>query len=85
MIIHNVEDRRGGWIGSFEVEAFSPDKIGETISIIYKPKVGKAEKGLFSSYRNGIVFALFSHGDAASGCKETDCYRVMDRLDKVAA
>ncbi len=70
-IIHNVDDRRHGHIGSFEVEPLvydqlGPDHIGRTV--IYRDH-GRAEAGTITSWRNGVVFARYSRGDTAAGAE----------------
>jgi hypothetical protein len=78
MIIHNVRDRRGdGWIGSWTVEPLiyaelGPHHVGRTV--IYKPVAGDPEAGTLVSWRDGLVFARYSQGDAAAGANFTDLY-----------
>lgn len=72
MIIHNVNDRRYGWIGSWEAEpldaaALTEADVGRTV--IYQA-YGKAEAGTISSWNEArtIVWAKFGCGETAAGC-----------------
>ena len=77
MRVHNVTDRRYSWIGSWEVEpldinALTEADIGRTV--IYRD-VGRAEAGTLSSFRkepSPIVWARFSTGSTAAGCRPED-------------
>ena len=74
MQVHNVSDRRVGWIGAWECEplvydALGPEHIGRTV--IYRDH-GRAEAGTITSWRNGVVFAKYSRGDTAAGAKASD-------------
>lgn len=74
MQIHNVHDRRHGFIGSFEVEPLDISKltaadIGRTV--IYRGH-GRAEAGTLTSWRYGIVFARYSRDDTAAGADPSD-------------
>ena len=74
MIVHNVDDRRRGWVGSWEAapldfEKLPPDILGRTV--IYQD-YGRAEAGTVTSYRDGLIFARYSRGDTAAGAKAQD-------------
>lgn len=74
MIIHNVKDRRRSWIGSWETKPLDYDKLGPEHTwqpVIYRDH-GRAEVGILSSWRNGIVFARYSLGDTAAGANAAD-------------
>lgn len=74
MTVHNVDDRRRSWIGSWETKPLDYDKLGpEHVgkTVIYQDH-GRAEAGVISSWRNGIVFARYSRGDTAAGAKASD-------------
>lgn len=67
--IHNVDDRRRGWVGGWVVEPLvyswlSQADIGRTV--IYRDH-GRAEAGTLTSWRDGIVFARYSRGDTSAG------------------
>ncbi len=73
-IVHNVDDRRHGFIGSWEVEPLvydqlGPEHVGRTV--IYRDH-GRAEAGTITSWRGGIVFAKYSRGDTAAGAAAKD-------------
>lgn len=68
MIIHNVLDRRRGWIGPWEAEplvyaALCAADVGRTV--IYRDH-GRAEAGTLTSWRDGMVFARYSTGGTAA-------------------
>ncbi len=68
-VVHNVDDRRHGWVGSWEIEPLvyawlGPADVGRTV--IYRDH-GRAEAGTLSSWRDGKVFARYSRGDTAAG------------------
>lgn len=68
-VVHNVEDRRHGWIGSWNVEPLSFSKLTEADigrTVIYRPRHGQAEAGTLVSWRDGLVFARYSRGDTAA-------------------
>src|SRR6185369_1038253 len=68
-IIHNVDDRRHGFVGSFEIEPLVFDQLGpEHVgrSVVYQDH-GRAEAGTITSWRDGIVFARYSRGSTAAG------------------
>lgn len=82
-IVHNVDDRRHDWIGSWVVEPLDYDKlttddIGRTV--IYRDH-GRAEAGTLTSWRNGVVFARYSKGDTAAGANATDLCLAVRRVD----
>ena len=66
IIIHNVSDRRIGWIGPWEAEPLStiltPEHVGRTV--IYRDH-GRADHG---------VFARYSRGDTAAGARISDLW-----------
>lgn len=69
MMLHNVRDGRAGCIRSYEVEPLiydrlTPDHVGRTV--VYRD-VGRIEAGTLTSWRDGIVFAIYSRGDTAAG------------------
>jgi hypothetical protein len=73
-IVHNVDDRRCGQIGSWKVEPLlyemlNQSDIGRTV--IYRDH-GRAEAGTLTSWKNGIVFARYSQGDTAAGANPSD-------------
>lgn len=74
MIVHNVDDRRRSWTGSWETKPLNygelgPEHVGQTV--IYRDH-GRAEAGTISSWRDGTVFARYSRGDTAAGAKAAD-------------
>lgn len=79
MIVHNVNDRRSHWIGSWETEPLDYDKLGPSDigrTVIYRdpqrPLMGRAEAGTLTSWRAGVVFARYSAGDTAAGARPED-------------
>lgn len=76
-IIHNVEDRRHGFIGSWEVEPLDIEKLTEADigrTVIYRD-FGRAEAGTLSSFRKEsppLVWARFHGGCTAAGCRPED-------------
>lgn len=79
MMIHNVDDRRRGWVGSWEAvplvyDALTAEDVGRTV--IYRDH-GRAEAGTLSSWRDGTVFARYSRGDTAAGANPANlCFGV---------
>lgn len=68
-IVHNVTDRRHGWIGSWEIAPLEIDKLTEADigrTVIYRDH-GRIEVGTLTSWREGIVWARYSTGDTAAG------------------
>jgi hypothetical protein len=69
-IVHNVEDRRNGCVGSWVVEPLVykdltvEEHLGRTV--IYSSH-NRAEAGTITSWRGGIVFARYSGGDTSAG------------------
>jgi hypothetical protein len=83
MIVHNVDDRRRSWVGSWEAEPLDYDKLGpEHVgrTVIYRD-YGRAEAGTISSWRNGTVFARYSRGDTAAGANAADLVFGVKALD----
>lgn len=83
MIIHNVDDRRHGWVGAWNVEPLhfamlTDADVGRTV--IYRDH-GRAEAGTLTSWRNGIVFARYSRGDTAAGANWRDLVFGISRAD----
>lgn len=84
MIVHNVIDRRRGWIGPWEVEEETIDTArlwagDEGRTVIYQDSCGRAEAGTLSSWvvgdggeNLGTVWARFSQGDTAAACCPDD-------------
>lgn len=73
-IVHNVEDRRHDWIGSWLVTRLEYDKLNESDigrTVIYRSH-NKAEAGTLTSWKNGLVFARYSKGDTAAGANAND-------------
>lgn len=73
-IIHNVEDRRVGWVGSWGIEPLDIAKLTEADigrTVIYRDH-GRAEAGTLTSWRDDIVFARYSRGDTAAGANASD-------------
>lgn len=84
--VHNVDDRRRQWIGSWEVaplvyDALRPEDVGRTV--IYRD-FGRAQAGTLASWRNGTVFARYSQGDTAAGANPADLVFGVRHLDGVA-
>ena len=82
-IVHNVDDRRHGWIGSWTVAPLDVSKltnadVGRTV--IYRDH-GRAEAGTLTSWRDGIVFARYSRGDTAAGANASDLVFGISRAD----
>lgn len=82
-VVHNVDDRRYGWIGSWNVEPLDVTKltkadIGRTV--IYRDH-GRAEAGTLTSWRDGIVFARYSRGDTAAGANAYNLVFAVGRAD----
>lgn len=83
MVVHNVHDRRHGWIGSWDTAPLDFAKltdadIGRTV--IYQDH-GRAEAGTLSSWRDGLVFARYSRGDTAAGAHASDVVFGVGRAD----
>lgn len=81
--IHNVDDKRHDWVGSWEAEpliydALSPDHIGRTV--IYRD-FGRAEAGTLVSFRDGKVWARYSKGDTAAAANPSDLALAIRPLD----
>lgn len=82
-VVHNVSDRRHGWIGSWTIEPLdasklTPADIGRTV--IYCDH-GRAEAGTLTSWRDGLVFARYSRGDTAAGANASDLVFGISRAD----
>lgn len=83
-IMHNVDDRRRGWVGSWEVEALDYEKLGaEHVgrTVIYQFYDGRAEAGTISSWRDGVVFARYTSGITAAGSNAADLVLGVRPLD----
>lgn len=78
-VVHGVQDRRHGWVGSWEVEPLVYERltsadVGRTV--IYQDH-GRAEAGTLSSWRDGRVWARYSTGDTAAAANASDlCFGV---------
>jgi hypothetical protein len=82
-IVHNVDDRRHGWIGSWEIEPLDFAKLSEGDlgrTVIYRDH-GRAEAGTLTSWRDGIVFARYSSGDTSAGANACDMAFGVKRAD----
>jgi hypothetical protein len=82
-LVHNVQDRRRGFLGSWITEPLVYDGLSEADvgrTVIYR-KYGRAEAGTLTSWRNGIVFARYSRGDTAAGSRATDLVFGVRALD----
>lgn len=82
-IVHNVEDRRHGWIGSWRTEALDVGKLTEADigrTVIYRDH-GRAEAGTLTSWRNEIVFAKYLRGDTAAAANAADLVFGISRAD----
>ena len=82
-VVHNVSDRRHGWIGSWNIEPLDVSKLTENDigrTVIYRDH-GRAEAGTLTSWRKGIVFARYSSGDTAAGANASDLVFGIDRAD----
>ena len=81
-ILHNVHDRRIGWIGPWEVEplpvTLGPEHVGRTV--IYKSH-NLAGAGTITSWRDGLVFARYSRGNTAAGARACDLMLGVRSLD----
>ena len=74
MIVHNVNDRRHGWIGSWHTEPLDVSRLTEADigrTVIYRDH-GRAEAGTLTSWRGNLVFARYSTGDTAAGAQASD-------------
>jgi hypothetical protein len=74
-VLHNVEDRRSGFIGSWliaplDYEKLSPFDIGRTV--IYRDGHKRIEAGTLASWRDGMVFVRFTRGDTAAATLPAD-------------
>lgn len=91
-VVHNVHDRRYGWIGSWETEPLDVAKLTEADvgrTVIYRdhlamldPNRGAPEAGTLTSWCGGLVFARYSRGDTAAGAKASDLVFGVRRVDK---
>lgn len=82
MIIYNVEDRRFGWIGSWEVEPLDVSKLTDADlgrTVIYKGF--RSEAGTLSSWNATTVWARFTNGFTAASCSPSDLYLAVRPLD----
>lgn len=82
-LVHNVDDRRRGWIGAWKIEPLDYDKLTEADigrTVIYRDH-GRAEAGTLTSWRGGIVFARYSRGDTAAGAAHADLVFGVQNLD----
>lgn len=76
-MVHNVSDRRRGWIGPWEVEPLTYESltahdVGRTV--IYRDD-HIVEAGTLSSWRDGLVWARYSTGDTAAASRpENLCF-----------
>jgi hypothetical protein len=89
-VIHNVHDRRRGFIGSWVTEPLIYEQLCEADigrTVIYRDH-GRAEAGTLTSWRNGIVFARYSQGDTAAGARAADLafgVRALDTPEEILA
>lgn len=82
-IIHNVSDRRYGWIGSWEVEPLYISDLPEADkgrTVIYCDH-GRAEAGTLSSWSGDRVWARYSTGDTAAAAAEANLFLAKRPLD----
>lgn len=82
--IHNVHDRRNGWIGSWEASKMDildlvDSNIGKTV--IYVDATDRREAGTLSSFRGDTVWARFSTGSTAASCRLEDLWLAVKPLD----
>lgn len=82
-VVHNVDDRRYGWVGSWDTEPLDLAKltdadIGRTV--IYRD-YGRAQAGTLTSWRNGLVFARYSRGDTSAGAHASSLVFGVARAD----
>lgn len=79
MNVHNVYDRRHGWIGSWRTAPLAYEQLTEADvgrTVIYQDH-GRAEAGTLTSFRNGCVWARYGTGDtAACAAAEDLCFGV---------
>lgn len=77
MIVHNVTDRRKGWIGPWEVderplEAGNLTPADEGRQVVYTdpnvPEPRRSELGVISSWNGWFVHVRFTTGDTAEAC-----------------
>lgn len=83
MEIHNVIDRRRGWIGAFEAEPLNVSNLTEAdvgSEVVYRPADGRSEVGVLTSWRDGVVFARYSTGDTAAAAKPEHLFLVIRRI-----
>lgn len=83
MKIINVEDRRNDWIGAWEAEPLSVEKLTEADvgrTVIYRSH-NKAEAGTLTSWRGNTVFARYSKGNTAAGADSADLVFGVRSLD----
>jgi hypothetical protein len=81
--IHNVDDRRFGWIGSWDTEPLDIDKLTEADigrTVIYRDH-HRAEAGTLTSWRGEIVFARYSRGDTSAGAHSANLVFGVGRAD----
>lgn len=83
MVVHNVDDGRHSWVGSWVTKPLDygklgPEHVGQTV--IYQDH-GRAQAGTVSSWRDGIVFARYSRGDTAAGANAADLVLGIRPLD----
>ena len=82
-IVHNVSDRRHGWIGSWTVRPLVLAELTEADkgrTVIYRD-FGRAEAGSLSSWNGNRVWARFSTGDTAEACNPADLVIAVQPLD----
>lgn len=85
-IIHNVNDRRRGFIGSWLAEPLEFAKLTDQDvgrNVIYRD-FGRASVGVMTSFRDGVVFARYSQGDASSCAEASDLMFGIRPLDTPA-
>lgn len=83
-VVHNVRDRRRGWIGSWLTAPLNIDRLTESDigrTVIYRD-FGRQEAGTLTSWRDGIVFARYSQGDTSAGARACDLVFGLVRVDK---
>lgn len=82
--LHNVHDRRYGWIGSWEAEPLDVSRLtpadrGRTV--IYVDQHGQNEAGTLSSWNAERVWARYSRGDTAAAADPADLWLAVKPLD----
>lgn len=83
-LVHNVDDRRFGWVGSWDTEPLDINKLTEADigrTVIYRDH-GRAEAGTLTSWRAGLVFARYSRGDTSAGAHHSSVVFGIARTDK---